>query len=482
MNFVFHPLSHLVVGVIALAVTFAISSFTVNRLVKRKLRLSTFFLLGYAVLHVVLAVWRGGITQQQEIAGLENIVLTAALINLLVVILLNPLRVDRVPDRFPSIVQDAIVIGLLMLVATFAFDDKFLTTSAVSAVVVGFALQDTLGNAIAGLAIQSEKPFNIGHWISVGEHQGRVAEVTWRATKLRTKTGNFVIVPNSEAGKVAITNYSEPAAPTRLSVDVGVSYDAAPNVVKAAIKEALANCPLVLEAPAPDAMINDFAASSIVYRVRFWTNDFELDEEAADQVRSSLYYAFKRKGIDIPYPIQVEYSKEPPVVDEAAASAERERLLAGIDLFAPFGEADRATIAARMQSREFADGERIVREGQSGQSMYIVAAGQVRVVLEATKSQVATIGAGGYFGEMSLLTGDPRTATVVAEGDVRVLEIDADVFRQIGDVSPHTVEQVGVAAATRRAELNALRATAKSAVTVEPPANFVARMRRFLNL
>ena len=139
------------------------------------------------------------------------------------------MRADRVPDRFPSILQDAIVIGILMLVATFAFGDKILTTSAVSAVVIGFALQDTLGNAFAGLAIQSEKPFNIGHWVTVGAHEGRVAEVTWRATKLRTKTGNFVIVPNSEVGKAPITNYSEPAAPMRLYIDVGVSYDAPPN-------------------------------------------------------------------------------------------------------------------------------------------------------------------------------------------------------------------------------------------------------------
>jgi small-conductance mechanosensitive channel len=477
-----HPLSHLLVGVIAFAVALAISSFTVNRLVKRKLRVSIFFLLAYSVLHAVLAVWRGGLPQEQEIFALENIILLAALINLLVVIVLNPLRADRVPDRYPSIVQDAIVIGFLMLIGTFVLDEKFLTTSAVSAVVVGFALQDTLGNAFAGLAIQSEKPFNIGHWIAVGEHEGRVAEVTWRATKLRTKTGNFVILPNSEVGKAAITNYSEPAAPTRLYVDVGVSYDAPPNSVKAAIKEALANCPLVLEAPPPDAMINDFAASSIVYRVRFWTEDFQFDEEAMDQVRSSLFYAFRRKGIEIPYPIQVEYSKEPPVIDEAASRLERERLVSGIDLFAPLSEPDRVMIAARMRSIEFADGERIVREGEPGHSMYIVASGRVHVVLESTRSRVATIGRGGYFGEMSLLTGDPRTATVMAEGDVRVLEIDADVFRQLGDVSPHTVEQVGVAAATRRAELNAVRASAKSAATVEPPANFLARMRSFLKL
>ena len=98
--------------------------------------------------------------------------------------------------------------------ATFVWHDTLLTTSAVSAVVIGFALQDTLGNAFAGLAIQSEKPFNVGHWIRVGDFEGRVAEVTWRATKLRTKSGNFVILPNNIVSKEAITNYSEPAAPT----------------------------------------------------------------------------------------------------------------------------------------------------------------------------------------------------------------------------------------------------------------------------
>ena len=477
-----HPTFHLVVGVIALAVALAISSFTVNRLVKRKLRVSVYFLLALVALHSVL--WLRPMLEQQspEVLNIERLLLTAGLINLFIVTLLNPLQADRVPDRFPSILQDAIVIGILLLVATFGFGDEFLTTGAVSAVVVGFALQDTLGNAFAGLAIQSEKPFNIGHWISVGQHEGRVAEVTWRATKLRTKTGNFVVVPNSEVAKAAVTNYSEPAAPTRLAINVGVTYDANPNLVKAVVKSALTNCPLVLKAPPPDAMIHDFADSSVVYRVRFWIENFELDEEAMDQVRSSLYYAFKRHAIEIPYPIQAEFSKELPVVDEVAAASERERLLKGVDLLASLSGEHRAMIARQSRSLEFGDGEAIVREGEPGDSMYIVASGSVAVVLEASGTTVATIERGGYFGEMSLLTGDPRTASVVAKGDVRVLEIEADVFRQLGDLSAQTVEQVGVAAAARRAELNAARATAKSAAVVEPPANFLARMRRFLHL
>ena len=144
------------------------------------------------------------------------------------------------PERFPNIVQDTIIIGLFLVVATVVMQEKFLTTSAVGAVVIGFALQDTLGNMFAGLAIQVEKPFRVGHWITVGPFEGLVSEVTWRATKLRTKAGNLVVLPNAFISKEAITNYSEPTAPTRLEVDVGVSYGVPPNQVKAALAEALA--------------------------------------------------------------------------------------------------------------------------------------------------------------------------------------------------------------------------------------------------
>lgn len=473
----------MMVSVIALAVTLGIVNFTVNRLVKRKLRVSAYFFIAYIAFHLLLLVRPGLWAQQADhIRSVEQLVLTAAFINLFIVALLNPLRADRVPDRFPSILQDAIVIGILMLVATFIFGEQFLTTGAVSAVVVGFALQDTLGNAFAGLAIQSEKPFNLGHWISVGDHQGRVAEVTWRATKLRTRTGNFVVVPNSEMSKAPITNYSEPAAPTRLFIDVGVSYDAAPNVVKRVIKEALVNCPLVLKAPAPDAMIRDFGDSAVIYRVRFWITDYEYDEEAEDQVRSSIYYAFRRNHIEIPYPIAYEIAKDMPVADDVVSLAERERLLAGVEIFAGLNDEQRAMVAAGMRGLDFGDGEAIVRQGEPGSSMYVIASGRVAVILEESRTTLATLERGAYFGEMSLLTGDPRTASVIANGDVRVLEIDAEVFRQLGDISPQTVEQVGIAAAARRAELVAARSNARSSAVAEPPANFLKRMRKFLKL
>jgi small-conductance mechanosensitive channel len=470
-------------GVAALAATLAISSLTVNRLVRRKLKLSIFLLGSYVLAHLVFAVRPDlAVAGGAEVIAIERLAFAAGVINLLVLALINPLREDRVPDGFPAILQDTIVIGLVVLLSTFFFRDELITTSAVGAVVVGFALQDTLGNAFAGLAIQSEKPFRVGHWIRVGDFEGRVAEVTWRATRLRTKTGNFVIVPNNVIAKEAITNYSEPVAPTRMEVDVGASYLSTPGDVKAAILEALSQVPRVLAAPAPDALLHAFDASAITYRARFWVENYEFDDEARDEARTAIYYAFGRRGIEIPYPIEVGYSREWPEPDPPTRQKQREAMVAGVDLFAALGEEQRREIAQATTTRVYGNGEAIVRQGEPGHSMYIVCAGMAAVLLEPDRHEVATIEKGDYFGEMSLLTGEPRSATVVARGDVLVLEIDAELFRKLGAENPHAIEQIGVAAVTRRGELDQLRSAARGAAIAEAPATFLSRMKKFLRL
>jgi small-conductance mechanosensitive channel/CRP-like cAMP-binding protein len=479
----FYHAWHLVFGVLALTTTAAISALTVNRLVRRKLKLSLLLFGAYVVVHLVVGLELApDAAVDEQLISIERLAFAAGLINLAVISFLNPLREDRVPDRYPAILQDFIVIGLLVLVATLVFHDKLLTTSAVSAVVIGFALQDTLGNAFAGLAIQSERPFNVGHWIRVGDFEGRVAEVTWRATKLRTKAGNFVVVPNNIVSKEAITNYSEPSTQCRVEVEVGASYLASPNTVKSAIAEALANSSRALTMPAPDVVLAAFDSSAINYRVRFWIQDYERDEAARDEVRSAIYYAFARHGIEIPWPIQVQYEKAWEEQDPAAQVHERGRLLGGVDLFAGLSDEARREIAGAIRSRTFGDGESIVRQGEPGESMFIIASGRAVVALEPDRREVATIEGGGYFGEMSLLTGEPRTATVIARGDTVVLEIGADLFRHLGMTSPQAIEQVGVAAAARRIELEKVRAAGTGAAVADAPAGFLSRMRRFLRL
>jgi small-conductance mechanosensitive channel/CRP-like cAMP-binding protein len=455
-------------------------SLTVNRLIRRKLRLSLVLLIGYVAIDLALALYPMVEGTQVQLAAFARLALAAALINAAVFLLANPLRADRVPDRFPIILQDAIVIGLIVLASTF-LSQQLVTTSAVSAVVLGFALQDTLGNAFAGLAIQSEKPFQVGHWVRVGDHEGRVAEVTWRATKLRTKAGNLVILPNNVVAKEAIVNYSEPAAPFRLEVEVGASYLVPPNKVKAAVMEALRHSSRVMTAPTPDVLLVAFDASAITYRVRFWIDDYAADEVSRDEVRTAIYYSFQRHDIEIPWPIQIQYEKdfkEPDVNDKVA---EQERLLGDVDLFATLPPELRHQVALSAPMAVYGSGETLVRQGEEGQSMFVVLSGTVSVVLEPSREELARIQPGGYFGEMSLLTGEPRSATVLAVGDVAAVEIGADLFRRLAALHPEAIEKIGMAAAVRRAGLERLRSATAGAATVETT-TLVARMKKFLRL
>ena len=455
-------------------------SVTVNRLIRRKLRLSVILLVAYIAIDIAEALYPFSAATLEQLQAFGRLALAAALINAIVIVLINPLRVDRVPERFPIILQDFIVIGLILLSSTF-LSQQLVTTSAVSAVVIGFALQDTLGNAFAGLAIQSEKPFHVGHWVKVGEFEGRVTEVTWRATKLRTKQGNLAVLPNNFVSKEAIINFSEPAAPLRLEVEVGASYLVPPNKVKAAMMEALRHSSRVLTAPAPDVVLVAFDASAITYRARFWIDDYAADEVSRDEVRTAIFYAFQRHDIEIPYPIQVQYEKSFETPDAATKLSEQERLLAGVDLLASLPADPRTQIAMSAPMSVYGNGETIVRQGDEGQSMFVVLDGEVRVVLEPSRNEVARIQRGGYFGEMSLLTGDPRSATVLAAGDVTVVEIGVDLFRRIIAAHPEAIEKIGLAVMMRRAQLDQIKSATAETATIET-ATLVTRMKRFLRL
>jgi small-conductance mechanosensitive channel len=472
----------LILGAAAIAATLGLMSLTVNRLIRRKLRLSLVLFVAYVAIDVAMAISALHISSdtQVQLAAFAKLALAAALINAAVFLLVNPLRADRVPDHFPIILQDAIVIGLILLASTF-LSSQLVTTSAVSAVVLGFALQDTLGNAFAGLAIQSEKPFHVGQWVKVADYEGRVAEVTWRATKLRTKAGNLVILPNNVVAKEAIVNYSEPAAPFRLEVEVGASYLVPPNQVKAAMMEALRHSSHVMTTPAPDVLLVNFDNSAITYRARFWIDDYAADEASRDEVRTAIYYSFQRHNIEIPWPIQIQYEKdwkEPDINDKVA---EEEQLLAGVDLFSTLPPELRSQIARSAPMAVYGSGETVVRQGEDGQSMFVVLSGSVSVVLEPSREEIARIQPGGYFGEMSLLTGEPRSATVLAVGDLVAVEIGADLFRRLATVHPAAIEKIGMAAMVRKAGLEQMKTAAAGAATVETT-TLMTRMKKFLRL
>ena len=466
-------------GGVALVATLGLLVAIRSRFVRGRLRFSLWLLLASLALQFAVTQHIGDV---DLMAALARLAFVLAIVNLVVAVVVNPWRDDRPSDRVPAIVQDVTMLGLFTAIATVLMHEQLLTTSAVGAVVVGFALQDTLGNLFAGLAIQIEKPFKVGQWVRVGEREGLVQEVTWRATKLRTKAGQFLIVPNSVIAKELLLNFSEPTEPTRIEVDVGASYLVPPNDVKRAIHEAIDNAPLAMTSPAPQVAISAFGDSAINYTALFWVEDYSTDRTARDQVRTNIWYTFRRHNIEIPWPIQVQYERQEPVARTSEHVDEAADRLASVDLLTTLDSEGRRRLAAAAADHVFAAGEAIVRQGAAGDSMFVVLRGRVRVTLEPSGQEVAVIETGGCFGEMSLLTGDPRTATVRAIDDTQVLEIRAREFRDLVLTDPGLLTHVSHLVSERRTGLDEARATAAAANSEKPRETLLGRIQRFLGV
>lgn len=472
----------LVVGLLLFTITLALRGASVNRFVRRRLTISCALFAMHAADSALVAFGRLPDSVADQIRTANPLLLAFGLSNALVVLAINPWRGDSIPERFPNIVQDAIVIAIFGLAAMLFLPEKIVATTAVGAVVVGFALQDTLGNLFAGLAIQIEKPFRVGHWVTIGGQDGMVSEITWRATKIRTKAGNFVVVPNNVLSRDTITNYSEPTHDTRVEVEIGASYDTPPNDVKAVVREAVRGEPLIVAEREPEILVADFAASAITYRVRVWTNDFSADERVRDHVRARIYYAFRRHHITIPYPIQVQVegggAGVAPSTDAATAAA-----LAGVDILAALTDEQRELLVEAARSVVYGAGEIIVRQSDPGRSMFVLVRGEATVRLSGTDGDVARLRDGAFFGEMSLLTGEPRSATVTAVTDCALVEIGTEAFRRVVMTDQAILERISAAVATRRAELDRHRETkAVASGSPETTQTFLARVRQFLRL
>jgi len=471
-----------IAGIALLLTSLGLRQATINRHIRGRLLLSAILLAAYTLTASALYWLPLPEDTRQTLVAINPLLIVFAAINLVVALAINPWRIDRIPDRFPNIVQDTLVIALFALVATLILRDRMMATTAVGAVIIGLALQDTLGNLFAGLAIQIEKPFRVGDWVTIGGQDGLVSEITWRATKMRTKAGNFVVVPNSALARDTIMNYCEPTRSVRLEVEVGVTYDAPPNAVKGVIAEAVRDATLLSRDRTPEVLLVDFGDSALIYRVRFWITDFEADERAKDQVRSLIYYALKRSGMTIPFHIEVQMSTEEAGLVPTRTTVNA-KALAGVSMFAPLSDDERDQVLSIAKPLPFAAGESIVRQGDAGRSLFVILRGEASVTASGAEGEVARLKSGDVLGEMSLLTGEARNATVTAETDCDVLEIDAEGFRTVVMANPSVLEHVTSVTAARREELDRHRETRAATVsTADARQSLLKRVRQFLRL
>lgn len=370
---------------------------------------------------------------------------------------------------------------------------SLLTTSAILTAVIGFAMQDTLGNLFSGLALQLEHPYQIGDWIGFNEIEGKVVGITWKSTKILTRTEELVFVPNNTIAKSTLKNFSRPSKKHITFLEVGTSYNDPPHRVRKAVKETILNHPKVLKDHEPMVFVTKYNDFSIDYKAFFATDDFASEGRTRFEIMNDLWYKFRRDNIRIPYPIQEEWQVIPSDIKE---EEKNRRLLQEEDIFNMLREQDLfrslasdtvRELARRVLTLDFADGEAIVRQGDPAGPMYIINEGECKVLVSHGAdgpAEVAVLRKGDAFGEMSVLTGEPRTATVRANGFVSCYEISKDDMKDIFRADPSVMERMGQMLAKRTAELAGHKDRAEEAVksAAEKQNQLVSRIRSFFGL
>jgi small-conductance mechanosensitive channel/CRP-like cAMP-binding protein len=414
----------------------------------------------------------------------------------LVLIVLDIAIERRTARTTPRIFRDLstgvtyLLVGLVALRSVGVEPGSILTTSALLTAVVGLAMQDTLGNLVSGLALQLQPPFDVGDWIEVesGGHAGRVTEITWRATSVMTLDHVEVILPNATLAKAAVRNYSRPSTVSRRRVTVGVSYDVPPADIHAALVAAASDVPGVLAAPAPFVRTQKFADSAIEYDLLFFIDDFGLALRIDSAVRDRVYYELARRSIEIPFPIRQIRSVSPVDVrsTENDLRPRRAAAIAAVEFARPLPEDARALLADRAALKIYGPGEAIVRQGDPSRELFIVERGLVGVELPRDGgrfAEVAQLGPGQSFGEMGLLTGEKRSATVRAKTLCHLVVVDHDAFHDVLASHPEVVERMGGLLAARQAELDAAVNVAGRTQRVEDRSRrLISQIRDFFKL
>lgn len=376
------------------------------------------------------------------------------------------------PAEAPRVLIDAtgiLVVAVAVLAALqFVYDIKvpgLLAGSGVAAIVLGLAMQDLLGNLIAGISLHFQKDFRPGDWLLIGDTHAKVVEISWRSTQFLTTDDVLIDVPNGDIAKQTITNFQLPTPRHAVRAQIGLHYDLPPARVQAVLKEAAATVAGVCAEPAPVVYLKDFADSAIVYEIKVWIDDHALMSRVLSEVRSHAWYALKRAGMEIPYP-QLTLHRAKPADDGAAARAVATDALRRHKVLGALPGEQLAALVARSPVVLFATGEHVIEQGAAGESMFLLVRGavDVRIARDGATTTVARLGTGDCFGEMSLLTGEPRTATVVAAGEVETVEVPKAAFAVLVREHPAVLEKLSELLAQRQLANAQLAAAAQAPV------------------
>lgn len=403
-------------------------------------------------------------------------------------------RQTVIPHFLREVVALIIFVTALLLVLSIGYHAEaelkgLLAGSGIAAIVLALAAQNLLGGIIAGVSLQISRPYKVGDWLQIHERFAEVMEINWRSTRFRTNDGIYLDVPNNEIVRQTIINLHYPTQVHAMRIRVGADYAVPPNRVKDALLHAAMSADGVMPDPKPKTYVVDFADSSVLYEIKFWMGNHAFYNDIADAIRSNIWYEFKRQGIGIPFPTRTVQVQRRAAPDAGADESKIRKHVRGEALFACLDDAQIEAIVAGSKVIHFGRGEPVIEEGSEGSSMFILLRGAARVSLkrEGVPVQLGALREGDCFGEMSLLTGERRSATVRADGDCEVLEIAQPVMGKILHDSPGCLEQLGGLLAERRLEREGVLSSAAASSSnagkaQEYRASFIRRLRSVFEL
>jgi small-conductance mechanosensitive channel/CRP-like cAMP-binding protein len=385
-------------------------------------------------------------------------------------VLLPALRVQT-----PRILEDIVVIAgyvfWVMVRLSYAGVElsSLVATSAVITAVLAFAMQDTLGNILGGLALQLDSSLEIGDWVKLDDLSGKVVEIQWRYTAILTRNGEKVVVPNSQLMKGKFTVIADKdlgVAGWRRWIWFNIDYSVSPSLVITAAERAVSDAEIanVARSPAPSCVAMEFAPGSVRYALRYWLIDPRDDDPTDSAVRTHLLATVQRNGWRMALPDQAVH-----LVQEGDAHRElvwqrelnrRLQTLSGIELFASLDENERHKMAERLVHAPFAKGGVITRQGAVAHWLYIIVNGEADVFWETPGGErklLTHLPKGNVFGEMGLMTGAPRAATVVASTDIECYRLDKTGFEDIIRARPELAESMSHILAQRLQQIDELQ-------------------------
>ena len=371
----------------------------------------------------------------------------------------------KVPRLFVQIARILMVLGIssYVLSTIWGVDLSNLATAlGVGSLVIALALQNTLSNLVSGFLLLFDSPFKVGDWIRFGDIEGRVVDLNWRSVRLRTLDRDLLVVPNSVLDGENIYNYhsGDPLHAERYLV--GFSYDDPPNHVKAVLESAARETHLILDLPAPDVRTVSYDDFAITYEVKYFINDFQYVEEIRNEFRTRIFYAAKRNGLTIPFPIRTlhhVHQRQPQRIDRVR---EMREFLRSLSYFSFLDSEAIANLAENAVLQMYGIGDRVVVEGVPDEGFYIIRSGSLRLYVTDARQQqreIAHLVPNDFFGETALLLSEASLVTGVVVRDLTVLVFDHHAISSLMASSARFADRMNQFIEDRKSAIRSIQET-----------------------